>query len=110
MFFVDKKQFIRFKYLHDQPSLIVFDHGSDQYEYISIEHQISLKKSTKKYCIGSYDLTSRKIQPCEQQVDLSGTKYVRCRDCESMTGFMECVKCNGLTCRTQSEQAIAYCN
>lgn len=106
------KQFIRID--HDIQSsnsfLMVLDARSKKYEKLPLTHNISFIKESKRICIGSYDLKTHREQHCPTFCDLSNTNYSRCKQCEILTGFSDCVRCNGLSCHTNVKKAIDYCN
>lgn len=49
--------------------------------------KFNFRMSKKRLCPGAYSLLEWKYSPCEQEVDLTGSKYERCRKCEDKIGF-----------------------
>ncbi len=104
-----KKQFIHLNN-KKQFSALVFDLEQRIYEELPLFHHIHLTKEDKKICIGFYDLKEQKEHHCGALTDLSDAKYTRCKQCEILTGFSDCIRCNGLSCDTSITKAIQYCN
>lgn len=107
---MERKQFIHL--VHDQNAsfILAFDPRLKQYDKLSLTSKISLVKESKRICIGSYNLGTKQEEPCKTFQDLTDSRFIRCKECETLTGFNDCVRCNGLSCVTKVEKAIHYCN
>ena len=71
---------------------------------------IEIKKTREKRCKGYYDLLKKQIVPCQSFVDLTGSEYCQCRECQTKSGFDLCLGCNGSRCQTNSDVARKFCN
>lgn len=71
---------------------------------------IEIKKTMEKRCKGYYDLIKKQIVPCNSFVDLTGSEYCQCRECQTKSGFDLCLGCNGSKCQTNSDAARKFCN
>lgn len=107
---LERKQLIRLVHNQTYSSMFVFDLNKKRYEKIPLTSHISLIKESKKFCIGSYHLATKTTKPCKTFYDLTDSRFIRCKECEAITGFQDCVRCNGLSCLTKSKSAIDYCN
>ena len=64
----------------------------------------------KKRCKGYYDLIKKQIVPCQSFVDLTGSEYCQCRECQAKSGFDLCLGCDGSVCQTNSAAARSFCH
>ncbi len=71
---------------------------------------IEIKKTTEKRCKGYYDLIKKQIVPCKYFIDLTGSEYCQCRECQAKSGFDICLGCNGSVCKTNSDVARKFCH
>ena len=71
---------------------------------------IEIKKTMEKRCKGYYDLIKKQIVPCQSFVDLTGSEYCQCRECQTKSGFDLCLGCNGSVCQTNSDVARRFCH
>ena len=71
---------------------------------------IEIKKTMEKRCKGYYDLIKKQIVPCQSFVNLTGSEYCQCRECQTKSGFDLCLGCNGSICQTNSNTARRFCN
>lgn len=70
---------------------------------------IEIKKTMEKRCKGYYDLIKKQIVPCQSFIDLTGSEYCQCRECQAKSGFDLCLGCNGSVCKTNSDVARKFC-
>lgn len=71
---------------------------------------IEIKRTMEKRCKGYYDLAKKQIVPCHSFVNLTGSEFCQCRECQKKSGFDLCLGCNGSMCQTNSEVARKFCN
>ncbi len=76
----------------------------------NVNGNVEIKKTAEKHCRGYYDLLRKKIIPCASFVNLTGTNYNQCKDCQEKSGFDLCLGCNGSVCQTNNNNARVFCH
>src|SRR3972149_10687750 len=78
------KQIIDFNWDKLKPKFVARDLENDQVEQIELLAQtINWQILAQRFCPGVYST----LEKCPDNVDLTGTKYERCRVCENKIGF-----------------------
>ena len=104
------KQFIKIHWADDRkPYFKLYDKAQNKIEFIEATGSVQMKRLNTKSCVGYYNLQEMKEYPCENRINLTDSKYIRCKRCEDLTGFSLCMMCKGDVCRTTNSNALEFC-
>ena len=71
---------------------------------------IDIKKEGLKKCNGYYDLVTHKYVVCPNYNSSESNNVKQCKTCSNITGFNECIGCDGKYCKTTNSIAKNFCN
>lgn len=104
------KQFKGLKWINNIPCFLLFDLNSKKIEIKKIGKNVNITKTNKRLCNGYYDLLNRKYVVCKNLEELSETENNQCNCCKELSGFSECLGCDGKICRANNKMAQKFCN
>jgi hypothetical protein len=103
------RQFVKIQWIDNKPFLKLYNKDNGRYDIVSALGNIRLKKNNLKICTGYYNLYDMEEYPCKNQINLTDSKYNRCKFCDDFTGFGLCMMCKGDVCRATSQNALDFC-
>lgn len=103
------KQFINLQWTNGVPFLLLYDSNKNEMEYFELTGNLNITRLNEKKCKGYYDLELHRNIPCEMAEMLSDHKFNQCKRCEQLSGFLQCLGCNGSECRTNNKKARDFC-
>lgn len=104
------RQFKGIKWINNIPNFILYDFENDIIEYKRVEGIINIEKEGIKKCNGYYDLVSHEYVTCPNFNSHESDNVKQCSTCINITGFNECLRCDGKYCRTSNSIAKKFCN
>lgn len=102
-------QFLKVQWFENKPYFKLYDRAKNRTELKSALGNIQMKKLSSKFCTGYYSLQEMTEYPCRQFIDLTNSKYNRCKNCEDLTGFSLCMMCKGFSCSATDKNALEFC-
>lgn len=104
------KQFIKVKWDDNADAYLeFFDYKKNIFEFVPAKEKMRIKKTTKKYCKGHFNLEKMQEFTCEKKTDLTESNYIVCKECNKLTGFNLCLYCKGDKCLSKSKNAVEFC-
>lgn len=100
------KQFKGIKWINNVPRLLLYNLETKQMELKNINNNISIKKTNQKICNGYYDLLKREYKKCNNLCENEKT----CDECKKLSGFGNCLGCDGMSCKANNDIALKFCN
>jgi hypothetical protein len=107
---MDLMQCITLSWENAEPAFLLFDSKNNCIEKLPLVGYVNINKGEKKYCKGYYDLLARSFKPCPNYPVVMDNKYSQCKKCDSLSGFSQCLGCNGYSCNSFNETAKIFCN
>ena len=104
------KQFKGIKWMNNIPYFLLYDINNKKMETKKAEGSIFIKQKKDKRCNGYYDLLKRTYIPCENFYPLEEKDGKQCGECKKLSGFSDCLGCDGKSCITRSRVAKEFCN
>lgn len=104
------RQFKGVKWLNKVPYFILYDYSNNNIELVKVKDNIFIKKTDIKKCNGYYDLTTHKYIVCPNFSKEISNNVKQCDTCSKITGFNDCLGCNGRVCRNTNKIARDFCN
>ncbi len=105
-----RRQFKGIKWLKNSPYFLLYDFYNKNMEIKKAIGNVSIKKTSIKRCNGYYDLLKRKYIPCKNFDNKIEEECYQCEICKELSGFSDCLGCNGKYCKTKSLVAKEFCN
>ena len=103
------RQFKGIKWINNIPNFVLYDYKNNFIEYKIVKGIISIKKEGLKKCNGYYDLATHKYIACPNFNNSKSDNVKQCETCLNITGFNECLGCDGKYCRTTNSIAKKFC-
>mgnify|MGYP004540715331 CR=1 FL=1 len=105
-----KKQFKGIKWIKNNPYFLLYDFNNKNMEIRKAIGKVSITKTNIKKCNGYYDLLNRKYVPCKNFDNEFKKECHQCKLCKELSGFGDCLGCNGKNCKSKSLIAKKFCN
>jgi predicted kinase len=103
------RQFMGVHWRDGNPYFYLHNPSIREYEEMPATGEVRIEKLGKKVCTGYYDLHDGKMHPCAMQTELTHAPLGRCRTCDVLAGFRQCVMCRGNTCKAANPDAFRLC-
>lgn len=104
------RQFKGLKWINNVPHFLLFDFNNNKLEIKKINNKINMTKTKNRKCNGYYDLLERKYKVCPNYFDEISNEIKQCSTCHKLSGFYNCLGCDGSLCRADNEIAQKFCN
>lgn len=104
------RQFKGLKWINNVPNFILYNYENNIIEYRKVEGNLDIKKSGLIKCNGYYDLTTHKYVACPNFNSDESNNIKQCEKCANITGFKNCLGCDGTYCRATNSIAKHFCN
>ncbi len=103
------RQFKGIKWINNMPHFILYNYENNSIEYKKVQGIIDIKKGKQRKCNGYYDLVTHRYIACPNFNSSESDNVKQCETCLNITGFNECLGCDGKYCRTVNSIAKKFC-